>query len=148
MTPREKQLVRESFVSIRELAGPVSGLFYGRLFELQPELRQMFHEDIGRQGLKLMDMLTAVVENMDRMEALNPVLQALGKRHAGYGVLPRHYDTVGQALLWAFGHALDGEFDEEQKGAWRVVIGKVSSAMKEGAASRPLGSAGAELCAP
>lgn len=118
---------------IREMAGPVSKLFYGRLFELQPETRRMFHDGLGRQGLKLIDMLSAVVQNMDRLECLNPVLHALGKRHVEYGVLPRHYDTVEQALLWSLGHAMDGEFDQEHRAAWRTVIAKVSAAMKEGA---------------
>jgi hemoglobin-like flavoprotein len=134
MTSREKALVRGSFSMIRELAGPVSQLFYGRLFELQPNLRQMFHNDLGRQGAKLMDMLCAVVENMDCIESLNPVLHALGKRHLEYGVVADHYDTVEQALLWSMGHAMDGEFDNEHKAAWRAVIRKVSAAMKEGAA--------------
>ena len=42
MTLREKQLVRESFQGIGEVAGPLSLLFYGRLFELDPALRPMF----------------------------------------------------------------------------------------------------------
>jgi hypothetical protein len=50
MTAREKQLVRESFQAIREEAGPLSLLFYGRLFELDPQLRRMFHGDISGRG--------------------------------------------------------------------------------------------------
>ena len=133
MTLREKQLVRESFLHIRQVAGPVSQLFYGRLFELEPELRRMFHDDIGRQGMKLMDMLSAVVENMDNMESLNPVLHAMGKRHVSYGVQSRHYETVEQALLWSLGHAMEGDFDDEHRAAWRIVIRNISAAMKEGA---------------
>lgn len=135
MTAREKQLVRDSLPSIREVAGPASKLFYGRLFELEPSLRGLFHEDIGRQGLKLVDMLSAVVDNLDRIEALNPVLQSMGQRHLEYGVTSRHYDLLEQAMLWSLGLALEREFDPETRDAWRKVFDTVSIAMQQGAAA-------------
>jgi nitric oxide dioxygenase len=133
MTEREKQLIRESFAGIREVAGPLSLLFYGRLFAMEPGLRRMFQGDIAKQGMKLMEMLTAVVENLDQVETLTPVLQAMGQRHAGYGVLPEHYGMVERALLWSMGQALEAAFDAEVQGAWQGVIGAVSAAMQEGA---------------
>ncbi len=133
MTPREKQLIRESFVSIREVAGPLSLLFYGRLFAMEPGVRPLFQNDISKQGMKLMEMLTAVVEHLDQVEELTPVLHAMGQRHAGYGVLPAHYAMVEAALLWSLGQALGVAFDAEVKSAWRTVIGAVSQAMQEGA---------------
>jgi len=133
MTARQKQMVRESFPVIQEVAGPLSQLFYGRLFELQPGLRPMFRHDLASQGRKLMEMLSVIVEHLDRLESLDPVLRELGRRHAGYGVLPQHYATVEQALLWSFGHAMEYEFDDELKGAWRAIITQVSEAMLAGA---------------
>jgi hemoglobin-like flavoprotein len=135
MTPRQKQIVRDSFQEMRGLAGPLSQLFYGRLFELEPETRRLFHEDIKRQGMKLMDMLSAVVDNLEQIETLRPALEAMGQRHVTYGVVARHYDTVEQALLWSFGHALGADFNPELRTAWRTVIGQVSTAMKQGADS-------------
>jgi len=134
MTHRERQLIRESFREIGKMAGPLSLLFYGRLFELDPTLRPMFHGDIARQGNKLMEMIGAVVDNVDRLETLTPVLHAMGQRHAAYGVVPRHYELVENALLWALGQALAPGFDNETKAAWRSVIGTVSTGMKNGAA--------------
>jgi len=133
MTPRQKQIVRESFAAVREMAGPLAQLFYGRLFEVEPGVRRLFHEDIKRQGDKLMDMLSAVVDNLEQLDTLTPALHAMGQRHVAYGVVDRHYDTVEQALLWSFGHALGADLDAETRAAWRTVIGKVSAAMKDGA---------------
>ena len=134
MNALQIRLVRESFPEIREMAGPVSMLFYGRLFAFDETLRPMFRQDIALQGRKLMDMLTLVVDNIDRFQELRPTLQALGQRHAGYGVRPEHYAQVENALLWAFGSALDQGFYPELKAAWRSVIEAVSVVMKEGAA--------------
>jgi hemoglobin-like flavoprotein len=137
MTKREKQIVRESFRSVGDVAEPLALLFYGRLFEQEPGLRAMFRGDMAAQARKLMEMLTAVVDHLDRTEVLTPVLQAMGQRHVGYGVTARHYDVVEQALLWALGQALEESFDAETRGAWRAVIGQVSTAMKEGARMLP-----------
>ncbi len=135
MTQRQKHLVRESFLCMREVALPLALSFYGRLFELEPQLRPMFHGDMTRQSVKLMDMLTAVVDNLERVEALHPALQAMGQRHVGYGVTARHYDLVEDALLWAMGQALEADFDPESREAWQVVVRKVSGVMQEGAAA-------------
>lgn len=137
MTPEQKQLIRESFPAIREMAGPVSLLFYGRLFALEPALRPMFRQDIELQGRKLMDMLTAVVDNLDQFEGLAPTLRALGQKHAGYGVRPEHYQTVARALIWALGQALDTQFYPELRSAWLAIIEAVSLSMKKGAAELP-----------
>lgn len=137
MTSREKQRIRESFPGVQEVAGPLSLLFYGRLFEQDPALRPMFHGDIAKQGLKLMQMLTAVVDNLDQLDTLTPVLHAMGQRHVGYGVRPAHYQAVGDALLWAMGQAFDADFDAETKRAWGAVVTQVSTVMNEGAAMLP-----------
>jgi hemoglobin-like flavoprotein len=133
MTTREKQLVRESFECIREEAGPLSLLFYGRLFELDPKLRPMFHGDIARQGMKLMAMLAVVIDSIDRLEALTPTLHAMGQRHISYGVMSSHYEKVEQALIWALGQALATSSGSEVLAAWRTLIREVSTVMKAGA---------------
>jgi hemoglobin-like flavoprotein len=133
MKTREKQLVRESFQCIREEAGPLALLFYGRLFELEPKLRPMFHGDIAQQGLKLMAMLAVIIDSIDRFEALTPALHAMGQRHTSYGVMPRDYEIVERALIWAVGQALATGSGSETLAAWRTLIQEVSTVMKAGA---------------
>ena len=106
MTTQEKDLIRESFDRIRELSEPVCLLFYGRLFDLDPSLRRLFHTDMKIQSKKLMEMLAAIVDNLDHLDRLRPQLQELGRRHTEYGVKDEHYDTLAAALLWAFGPSL------------------------------------------
>lgn len=72
MTEREKQIVSESFPLIREIAIPVSLLFYGRLFDVEPSLRQVFKIDMKEQSKKLIAMLDAIVESIDHWERITP----------------------------------------------------------------------------
>ena len=138
-TSAQKEMVKDSYPSVAELSGPIALLFYGRLFERDPQLRPMFRADIHLQARKLMDMLASVIGHLDHFEQLAPVLKALGQKHVGYGVRPEHYDRLTSALLWALGRTLD-DFDPELKAAWKAVIESVSEVMKAGAAevaSRP-----------
>lgn len=141
MTEREKQLVRESFVELREVTGPLGMLFYGRLFSLEPDLRTMFPRDIAAQGKKLMEMLTAAVEGMDKWETLKPALRAMGQRHAGYGAETRHYRLVEEALVWSIGQALSAGADAEVKRAWSRLIEEVGAEMRAGVGPLPTGPA-------
>src|SRR6266576_5881063 len=126
MTPRQKQIVTESFPLVREIAIPVSLLFYGRLFDLDPSLRRLFKIDMKEQSKKLVAMLDSIVASMDDWEKIVPVLRELGQRHVGYGVKEKHYDVLCSALVWAFGQALQPGFDEEVRAAWTAVIQAVN----------------------
>src|SRR5688572_13403050 len=100
LTSAQRTLVQTSFATIAPIADDAAALFYHRLFDLDPSLRQMFRGDMAGQRKKLMQMLTAAVKGLDRLEQLVPAVQELGRRHAAYGVTDAHYGTVGSALLW------------------------------------------------
>jgi len=133
VTSRQKTLVQDSFAGLAPVLEDATALFYGRLFELDPAVRRMFPEDMTMQRRKLAQMLTAAVKGLDRLEQLVPVVQDLGRRHAGYGVTERHYDTVGAALLWTLEKGLGRTFTPELKDAWTDVYGLLATVMKEAA---------------
>jgi hemoglobin-like flavoprotein len=60
-------------------------------------------------------------------------VQDLGRRHATYGVQPRHYETLGAALLWTLEQGLGAAFTQPVKAAWTEVYTVLSSVMKKGA---------------
>jgi hemoglobin-like flavoprotein len=132
MTSKQRQLVRQSFDALRDQAGPFSLLFYGKLFELDPSARRLFHVDLALQGRKIVDTLATVTESLDRFESIRPRLANLGRQHAGYGVRPEQYDTITTALLWAIGQALGADFDAPTREAWKLALTAVSTAMIEG----------------
>jgi hemoglobin-like flavoprotein len=137
MTSRQKQLIRETFPAIREVAEPLVQLFYGRLFQIAPAVRPMFRKDMGTQTRKFSDMLAALVAGLEDFDRQRPALRAMGLRHVAYGVTAEHYDTLETAFLWALGHMLYPEFSAETKSAWAALIQEVSATMKAGAAELP-----------
>lgn len=133
MTPRQKELVQTSWAQVVPIADTAASLFYGRLFELDPSLRAMFTSDIKEQGKKLMQMITVAVRGLDDLGALVPAVQALGKRHAGYGVKDEHYATVASALLWTLEKGLGEAWNDELRDAWVVVYTILADTMKKAA---------------
>jgi len=75
-----------------------------------------------------------IVENLDHLDSLTPVLHALGQRHVAYGVRPEHYATLSRAFLWALAQSLEATFYPDVKAAWGAVLEAISSTMQEGAA--------------
>jgi hemoglobin-like flavoprotein len=141
MISAQKVLVQDSFQLVVPIADTAAELFYGRLFELDPSLRSLFRGDMREQGRKLMQMLAVAVAGLDRLDALVPAVQALGRRHAAYGVEPRHFATVGEALLWTLAQGLGPAFTSDVRAAWAAVYEVIATQMQIGMAEATLPAA-------
>jgi nitric oxide dioxygenase len=85
------------------------------------------------QGHKLMAALALVVNGLNRPESVIPVAQDMARRHLGYGVTRQHYGSVGDALLWTLGQALEPDFAPEVEAAWVTAYELLSGVMIEAA---------------
>jgi hemoglobin-like flavoprotein len=130
MTPNQVDLIRASWASVEPIQDVAATLFYDRLFELDPTLRRLFRNaDMAQQKKILMQTLTVVVKSLDRLDQLVPAIEALGRRHAGYGVRAEHYETVGAALLWTLGQGLGKGFTTDIERAWTQAYSTLASVM-------------------
>ena len=129
MTPHQITLVHDSFAILAPERERAAALFYARLFELDPSLRPMFPRELDEQGRKLMQVLATVVRSLNRIDALLPTIDELALRHVRYGVVERHYATVGEALLWTLERGLGDAFCPVTKEAWSAAYGLLSGRM-------------------
>lgn len=136
MTPHEIALIQDSFRKLSPMADQVAPLFYARLFELDPSLRQLFHGDMETQGRNLMQAIGSAVASLHEFAAAASSLQQLGARHTGYGVRDEHYATVGSALLWTLQKSLGAEFTPALKSAWTSTYALLARTMMPGARNR------------
>jgi hemoglobin-like flavoprotein len=129
MTPQQIELVQSSFRKVVPIAGTAADLFYNRLFEIAPEVRSLFPQDLSEQKKKLMGMLGTAVGSLHKLEEILPTVVDLGKRHKGYGVTAAHYAPVGAALLWTLEQGLGVDFTPEVKAAWTDTYTTLAGAM-------------------
>ncbi len=137
MTPEQVKLVQNSFAKVEPIAGTAADLFYDRLFEIAPDVRPMFPDDLSEQKTKLMDMLGTAVNNLHQVETIIPAVEELGRKHVGYGVKDEHYNHVGSALLWTLEKGLASDFTPLVKEAWTDTYGTLAGVMQKAAAEMP-----------
>jgi hemoglobin-like flavoprotein len=137
-----KSKVVESWKLVVPFADTAADLFYDRLFELRPEYRALFPEDLAAQKRKLVATLGFVVKSLGGGEdrpggkggALVAAVSELGRRHAQVYRIPEDsYEPVGQALLDTLSRGLGAAFDEETREAWSRTYGFLVATMKAGA---------------
>jgi hemoglobin-like flavoprotein len=118
MTPKQIELVQNSWHHITTNVTHAGEIFYGRLFEKNPQLRAMFSTDVKEQSRKLINIITFAVKKLNNLGEVVGDVQALGRRHGKYGVQPSHYVIVADSLLWTLEKGLGDDWNEEVKQAW------------------------------
>jgi len=98
MNEKSVELVQSSFKKVVPISEQAAEIFYSKLFERNPSVKPLFKGDMKEQGKKLMTMIGTAVNGLTRLDTIVPVVQKLGRDHAGYGVKDEHYDDVGASL--------------------------------------------------
>jgi hemoglobin-like flavoprotein len=120
VTPGQIALIRASFAKVRPRMDELGSVFYARLFATNPELRELFPPDMGRQAHVLAAMLELIVKMLDLQDQLVPLIHYLGERHRAADVKPAHYAPFGAALMWALAGMLQEDFTPEVRRAWQA----------------------------
>ena len=127
------ELVQSSFQKVEPIADQAAAMFYDRLFEIAPDVKSLFTNDMPSQGRMLMAMIGAAVKGLDQLESIVPVVEKLGRNHSGYGVKPEHYQPVAEALLWTLERGLGDEWNEDLAAAWTEAYTLLATTMLEAA---------------
>jgi hemoglobin-like flavoprotein len=140
ISARQIELVQSTWKSVVPIADQAASLFYGKLFELDPDIKPLFAQtEIQEQKKKLMQMISVAVNGLVRLDQIVPAVRALGKRHVNYNVQDEHYDSVGDALLWTLEQGLGADFTPEVKDAWAATYTILADTMKAAAAEPSVG---------
>ncbi len=152
LTDADKALIESTWKLIVPIQDTAADLFYRRLFELAPNYRPLFKNDLEAQKRKLIGMLGFIVkglkwpqsawqEDIEARSDLFMVVLALGRRHRElYKVPDEAYATVREALLWTLDFGLGEAFTLEAKHAWSTVYDLVSMTMKIGQGATEMGT--------
>jgi hemoglobin-like flavoprotein len=122
--------------------------FFRNVFRIAPGALQLFSfrdvpnlyesKELKTHAVKVMSTVGVAVAGLNEVAKLIPVLVMLGKKHLTYGVLPAHYDVVGQALLETLEMGLGEHWTPAAKHAWGAVYGTVGAVQVEFSLSHSL----------
>jgi hemoglobin-like flavoprotein len=125
-------LVQRTFRHLMPIGDTVAEVFYRRLFELDPGLRELFRGNMKDQGRHFMQMMAVAVQGLSNFDAVRPAVEDLGRRHAAYGVQPAHYELVREALLATvrigLGDSSTRDVLEAWSGAYRLLATTMQNA--------------------
>ena len=131
MTKREIELIENSWGVVLFNEQKAGELFYKKLFEFEPSLRHMFQDDLKVQSQKFVAMITFVVHKLNTLDQIIADVTSLGESHKRYGVMPRHYEIAGLALMHALEEIAQPNWNDEVKAAWAKIYSILSKAMME-----------------
>ncbi|WP_186382317.1 globin domain-containing protein [Amycolatopsis rhizosphaerae] len=129
------RLIRDSWVKAEPYLPEVTQFFYGMLFTLAPATRDFFPINMEVQRNRMVRALVHVVQMVDQPEDLVPFLRQLGRDHRKFGVVPKHYEAIGTALLAAMKTQLGPDWTPEVERAWAEAFTIVARQMQEAAAA-------------
>jgi hemoglobin-like flavoprotein len=135
MTPEQIDLVRKSFDALWPFRRKLAERFYGRFFELAPDTRRLFPNDMEKQQLKLMDTIAAMVGTLDQREIFKSIISHTGRKHAEFGVQTSHFVAFGDALIWGLQQQFGPAFTPEMQQAWIVLYDAIQVEMMRAAKS-------------
>ena len=106
--------------------------FYKRLFELYPEVKEMFDDEnqrSGKQPTALAASVLAYARYIDNLEALSGAVSRIADRHTQSNVQPEHYPIVGEVLLLSMKEVLKEGATDEVLSAWGEAYGALADIM-------------------
>src|SRR5437660_327851 len=132
---RDAELIKKSLVLVEPVADKVAAHFYALLFLDRPHIRDMFPPMMDTQRARLFTALTQIVQDIDRPEALDTFLGALGRDHRKFDVQPEHYGLVGACLVAALKRFAGEDWTDEIERAWLSAYEYIAGRMIEAADS-------------
>ena len=98
MTPEQKRLVRDTWRQLAPVPDAAAGMFYHRLFEIDPTTRKLFRAtDMVAQRKKLLQIIKGLTDN--DAEGLNRIAE----KQRAY----RNFDNAKDIAVFLAGQALE-----------------------------------------
>lgn len=123
-------LIQTSFAKLETAAEPLADLFFARLFQMEPALRDLFPNDLRPVKRALMAVLARLAREADGSAEWLVEIEQLGRRHLGYGVEAKHYRIFGQAFFWTMEKGLGEDCTLETLQAWKHWYAQLVSIMQ------------------
>ncbi|WP_258103252.1 globin domain-containing protein [Marinoscillum sp. MHG1-6] len=111
-------------------------MFYDKLFQIAPQVRPMFPEDLSKQSEKLAYTITFVVTNIDRIEEIKGSIEDLGRIHNKLDISADYYPPVKEALIWTIEQKMADKYKAEIGEAWNAALDFLASVMINAPAKR------------
>jgi len=112
----------KSTIPLLENAGPtLTAHFYQRMFEQNPELKNIFNmanQHSGKQQVALFEAIAAYAKNIENLQVLTSAVERIAQKHTSFHIQAEHYAIVGHHLIETLRELAPDAFTEDVEEAW------------------------------
>tara|TARA_R110002049_G_scaffold181973_3_gene349426 strand:- start:1712 stop:2902 length:1191 start_codon:yes stop_codon:yes gene_type:complete len=123
----------KSTIPLLENAGvEVTDYFYKRMFEHNPELKDIFNlanQASGRQQFALFSAVAAYAQNIDNLGTLGDLVERVAQKHTSFDIQPVQYQIVGHHLIETLREMAPNDFTDEVASAWVEAYGLLADVL-------------------
>ncbi len=123
------EIVKSTAPVLKEHGETITKVFYRRLFEKHPELKDMFnmtHQAKGTQPKVLAYTILQYATYIDQLDKLGEAVSAIAQKHSSLAIKPKMYPIVGENLLAAIQEVLGEAATPEIIDAWAEAYGELA----------------------
>lgn len=134
LTKRDMDIVKSTVPVLQEQGSVITSLFYQRMFENHPELKNIFNQTnqkIGDQSKALADAVMAAAANIDQLDAILPKVKQVAEKHVSLNIKPEQYPIVGKYLLLAMQEVLGDTASDDVISAWTKAYDEIANVFIE-----------------
>ena len=131
LTQEEIQTIKETVPLLKDKGQTITSIFYKRLFEQHPELKNVFNQTNQKRGLQSSALAMAVLAAAENIKDLSPFVPAIMPvvyKHCALQVKPEHYPIVGENLIWAIEEVTGLEDEDPIIQTWIKAYGEIADA--------------------
>ena len=118
LSPNTIEIVKSTAPLLAEEGKNITTLFYQKLFENHPELKNIFNMTNQVQGEQSRALAESIFMYATHIEKLGPAVNRIAQKHASLQIAPDHYPIVGKYLLEAIQDHLCLEANDPVLDAW------------------------------
>lgn len=112
----------KSTIPLLESAGPaITKHFYQRMFEHNPELKDIFnmsHQKTGGQPVALFNAIAAYAKHIETPQVLMDAVERIAQKHTSFNIQPAQYSIVGHHLIETLRELAGDAFTPAVEEAW------------------------------
>jgi nitric oxide dioxygenase len=118
LSAKTQEIVKSTAPAIKAKAEKLTSRMYEIMFSTYPYAKPLFKNAPANQPQVLARSIVGYAENIDKLSALEEVLDRIAVHHVQTSILPDHYAWVGNSLLQAIKDTLGDAATDEVMDAW------------------------------
>ena len=120
-SPKTIAIVKSTAPVLEVHGEEITKVFYRRLFENNPELKDMFNMTNQKKGTQPKALANAIFKyacHIDKLELLGDAVASITEKHSSLSITPEMYPIVGKNLLDAIKEVLGDAATPDVIDAW------------------------------